>query len=333
MNQVLVGVDIGGTAIKMALLRRDGAMLGKTMEATPVADGEDGIVQKVAEMMDLLLDGQGLQRGDAAGIGVGVPGTVDAQNGIVREAVNLNWKSPVHLRDKLAAATGLPVAVENDANTATLGERWQGAGQGARDMVMITLGTGVGGGIICNGQIVEGVNGIAGEIGHISMAPEGGPLCNCGKTGCLETYASATAFIRAGCEAAASGVSPALAELLANKVDIKARDVLEAAKAGDPGAAAIVEQAGLYLGLALSHLAILLNPSRLIIGGGVAAAGEFLLAKVRQSFRHFVPFPYVIASTEILPATLGNDAGMIGAAWLILSQTQHEPGDAEARLD
>lgn len=321
VNTVIVGVDIGGTAIKMALLNMDGIMLVKTQEPTPVAEGEDGIVQKVADMMDHLLQGQGLHREHVAGIGVGVPGTVDGKNGIIREAVNLNWRSPVRLRDKLAACTGLLVAVENDANTATLGEMWQGSGQGAQDLVMITLGTGVGGGVICNGQIVEGINGIAGEIGHISMAPEGGPLCNCGKTGCLETYTSATAFIRAGREAAENGTSPYLAELLSRNGEVKAKDVLDAARAGDKGALAIVDRAGLYLGLALSHLAILLNPAKLIIGGGVAAAGDFLFARVRESFCRFVPFPYVVEATEILPATLGNDAGVIGAAWLIRSRT------------
>ncbi|WP_228728398.1 ROK family glucokinase [Brevibacillus composti] len=320
MRTVMVGVDIGGTAIKMALFTTEGSLLVKSQDATPVGDGEDGIVKKIGEMMDGLLAAHGLHRTDAAGIGVGVPGTVDAKNGVVREAVNLNWRSPVRLRDKLAAQTGLLVAVENDANTAALGEMWQGAGQGARDMVMITLGTGVGGGIILNGQIVDGVHGIAGEIGHMSMAPEGGPLCNCGKTGCLETYASATGIIRAGQEAVRAGTSPLLAETLARTGEIRARDVWDAAAAGDAGALAIADRAGLYLGLALSHLTLLLNPEKLIIGGGIAAAGEFLFSRVRESFHRYVPFPYIAGATEIVPAALGNDAGMIGAAWLIRSR-------------
>ncbi|TRY24055.1 ROK family glucokinase [Brevibacillus sp. LEMMJ03] len=317
MNTIIVGVDVGGTAIKMALLDNDGAILAKTQEPTPVADGEDSVLQKVADMAMDMLRRHGFAKEQVAGIGVGIPGPIDTANGVVHQAVNLHWKRPVRLRDKLQALTGLPVAVDNDANTAALGEMWRGAGQGAKDLVLITLGTGVGGGVILHGKVVNGINGVGGEIGHITMVPEGGPVCNCGKTGCLETYASATAIIREGRKAAQEGTSPLLAEALARHGDVKAKDVLEAAKAGDAAALAIADQAAFYLGLALSHLAITLNPAKFVIGGGVAAAGEFLFSRVRESFRRFVPFSYVVESTEILPATLGNDAGVIGAGWLI----------------
>jgi glucokinase len=203
---------------------------------------------------------------------------------------------------------------------AALGEMWQGAGQGAEDLVAITLGTGVGGGIIVHGNVVHGINGVGGEIGHITMTPGGGSICNCGKTGCLETYTSATAIIREGQLAATNGTSPALATVLAEQGVIKAKDVLDAAKAGDSASLAIVDQAALYLGLALSHLAILLNPAKVVIGGGVAAAGEFLFSRVRESFARFVPFTYVVESTQIVAASLGNDAGVYGAGWMIRSQ-------------
>ncbi|MED1794650.1 ROK family glucokinase [Brevibacillus nitrificans] len=320
MQQIIVGVDVGGTAIKMALITPDGELVAKTQEPTPVAQGEDGVLQKIAEMADALLAQHGYSKAQALGIGVGVPGPIDAKNGIVLQAVNLHWQKPVPLQEKLKALTGLPVAVENDANMAALGEMWQGAGQGAEDLVAITLGTGVGGGIIVHGNVVHGINGVGGEIGHITMTPGGGSICNCGKTGCLETYTSATAIIREGKLAATSGTSPALAAALAEHGELKAKDVLDAAKEGDTASLAIVEQATLYLGLALSHLAILLNPAKIVIGGGVAAAGEFLFSRVRESFARFVPFTYVVESTQIVAATLGNDAGVYGAGWLIRSQ-------------
>jgi glucokinase len=326
LTQVIVGVDVGGTAIKMALLSTQGEILYKTQEPTPVAEGEDSVLRKISDMMHAMLEQTQTAKEQVAGIGVGVPGPVDAENGIVRDAVNLHWKQPVRLKEKLERLTGLPVYVDNDANNAALGEMWRGAGQGAKDLIVITLGTGVGGGVIVHGRIVHGMNGVGGEVGHITMEPAGGPACNCGKTGCLETYASASAIIREGLKAAQEGTSPQLAGILSQHGKIRAKDVLDAAKSGDEAAVAIVDQAAFYLGLALSHLANVLNPSRIVIGGGMSAAGEFLFSRVRDAFRRYVTFPYAADSCEILPATLGNDAGVIGAGWLVRSQTSDERG-------
>jgi glucokinase len=320
MNQVIAGVDIGGTAIKMALLSAEGEIIAKTQEPTPVAEGEDGVMQKIAGMLNALLFQTRTAREQVAGIGVGVPGTVEAENGIVRDAVNLRWKQPVMLKEKLEQLTGLPVCVDNDANNAALGEMWRGSGQGAKDLIVITLGTGVGGGVILQGRIIHGINGVGGEVGHITMEPKGGPACNCGKTGCLETYASATAVIREGLKAAQEGTSAPLAHILSRHGTIQAKDVLDAAKAGDEAAVAIVDQAAFYLGWALSHLANVLNPAKIVIGGGMSAAGEFLFSRIRDAFRRYVTFSYAADSCEILPATLGNDAGVIGAGWLVRSQ-------------
>ncbi|MGG1663402.1 ROK family glucokinase [Brevibacillus sp. NRS-1366] len=320
MDQIIVGVDVGGTAIKMALITPGGEMMAKTQEPTPVALGEDGILQKITSMMNQLLQKHDYTREQVLGIGVGVPGPIDAKSGVVLQAVNLHWKKPVPLIEKLSELTGLPVAVDNDANIAALGEMWRGAGQGAQDLVLITVGTGVGGGVILHGNVISGINGVGGEIGHITMTPGSGPDCNCGKTGCLETYTSATAIIREGRLAVANGTSPMLAKVLAVTGNIKAKDVLYAANAGDQAALAIVDQVGFYLGLAISHLAIVLNPAKFVIGGGVAAAGEILFSRIRASFARFIPFSYVVESTEILPAMLGNDAGVYGAGWLIRSK-------------
>lgn len=322
MKKIIVGVDVGGTAIKMALITPDGELVAKTHEPTPVADGEDGVLQKIAEMTRVLLHKHGYALEQVSGIGVGIPGPIDAKDGIVMQAVNLHWTKPVFLKQKLEALTGRPVAVENDANAAALGEMWQGAGKGAQDLVLVTIGTGVGGGVILDGKIVHGMNGVGGEIGHITITPDSGALCNCGKKGCLETYASATAIIREGRLAAENGTSPYLASVLAENGKLGAKDVFEAAVAGDAAALSIADQVALYLGLALSHLAIALNPAKFVIGGGVAAAGDFLFSRIRDSFARFVPFTYVVEATGIVPATLGNDAGVYGAGWLIRSQME-----------
>jgi glucokinase len=317
-NRVLAGIDIGGTAIKAALLNLDGDILLKESLPTPVEQGEDGVLTRIAEMVEELLARQGLTKASLAGIGVGVPGPVEEETGMVYQAVNLGW-TQTPLKEKLERLSGVPVYVDNDANNAALGEMWRGAGQGAKDLVMVTLGTGVGGGVIINGKVVHGVRGVGGEIGHITMEPQGGPPCNCGKTGCLETYASATAIIREGILAAQEGESTALANILRQNGTLTAKDVFDAAKAGDPGARKVVEKAAHYLGLGLSHIANLLNPSKIVIGGGVSAAGEFLLERVRQSFLRY-SFSHAGTSCEIVPAILGNDAGVIGAGWLVRSQ-------------
>lgn len=320
VKPIIVGVDIGGTAIKIALITPDGELVAKTQEPTPLTSGEDGILQKTAEITRSLLQQHGFSLEQAGGIGVGVPGPIDPKPGIVQQAVNLHWRSPVPLKAKLEALTGLLVEVDNDANTAALGEMWQGSGQGAKDLILLTIGTGIGGGVILHGQVVHGINGVGGEIGHITMTPNSGSLCNCGKTGCLETYSSATALIREGRLAALNGASPMLAHILDSQGEIQAKDVLDAAKAGDTAALVIVDQAAMHLGLALSHLGMVLNPARVVIGGGVAHAGEFLFTRIRDAFSRFIPFPYVVESTQIVPASLGNDAGVYGAGWLIRSQ-------------
>ncbi|UFJ41071.1 ROK family glucokinase [Brevibacillus humidisoli] len=315
---MIAGVDLGGTAIKAALLTMEGDILRKTQVPTPVTEGADRVIGRMMETIDQLLAEEGQQRSSLAGIGIGVPGPVDEATGSVHEAVNLYWKS-VPLKQKLEQLSGLSISVDNDANTAALGEMWRGAGQGAKDMVAITLGTGVGGGVIANGRIIHGVRGVGGEIGHVTVVPAGGPLCNCGRTGCLETFASATAIIREGTQVAAEGKSETLAAVLEQNGALTAKDVFDAAKAGDAAAVKVVDDAAYYLGLGLSHLANILNPGKIVIGGGVAAAGDFLFERVREEFRRYT-FSHAAESCEIVPAILGNDAGVIGAAWLVHEQ-------------
>ncbi|NGQ96592.1 ROK family glucokinase [Brevibacillus sp. SYP-B805] len=315
-NQVIVGVDVGGTAIKMALLSTEGEILTKLEEPTPVAEGEDKVIEKIARMITDILKNANVSNEQVAGVGLGVPGPVDTTTGVVLQAVNLHWTS-TPLKEKLERLTGLLVKVENDANCAALGEMWRGAGLGAKNMIMVTLGTGVGGGVILNGKVISGINGVGGEIGHITLNPQGGPPCNCGKTGCLETYASATAIIREGTRLAESGRSPLLADALSKHGQLRAKDVFDAAHAGDEAAIAVIDEAAFYLGLALANLVNVLDPAKIVIGGGVSAAGDFLFSRIRQSFVRFLTFSFLADTCQIVPATLGNDAGVIGAGKLI----------------
>ncbi|WP_134684895.1 ROK family glucokinase [Brevibacillus migulae] len=316
-QRVIVGVDVGGSSIKMALLSTEGEIVHKLEEPTPA--GDDQVIAKIDQMITYILETANASKEQVAGVGIGVPGPVEAGTGFVFQAVNLNWKQ-VPLKEKLEKVTGLPVYVDNDANVAALGEMWKGAGQGAKDMVMITLGTGVGGGVIVNGKVISGKNGVGGEIGHITMTPGTGPACNCGKTGCLETYASATAIIREGTELAKTGKSSHLATVLSEKGSLRAKDIFDAAHAGDQEALKIIDDVAFYLGLAFSHLANLLDISKIVVGGGVSAAGDILFSRIRKEFTHYIAFPFLADSCEILPATLGNDAGVIGAGWLVYEQ-------------
>lgn len=318
MKGIIAGVDVGGTAIKAALLDTDGNLICKTQESTPVTAGEDAVIAKISEIIKQLLAEEGVSKSALLGIGIGVPGPIDSATGTVYQAVNLGWVN-TPLKAKMEKATGVPVYVDNDANNAALGEMWRGSGAGSTNLVVATIGTGVGGGIIINGEVVHGTNGLGGEIGHIAIEPFNGHLCNCGKTGCLETYTSATAIIREGTKAATEGSSPALADVCARNGKLTAKDVFDAAVNGDNGATAVVDKAAFYLGLGLSHIANALNPSKIVIGGGVSAAGEFFFSRIRQSFETYT-WSFAANVSTIVPAVLGNDAGVIGAGWLVRSQ-------------
>ncbi|MCG7317917.1 ROK family glucokinase [Brevibacillus laterosporus] len=313
-KRMIVGVDIGGTTIKIALLNPNGKIITKTQIPTPVPEGEDAIIQQMTSTIDQLMAEQGFTKEDAYGIGIGVPGPVDTDTGFVYEAVNLGLKDTA-LKAKTEALTGLPTYVENDANAAALGEMWCGAGQGTDNLVAITLGTGIGGGIIIDGKIVHGVKGVGGEIGHVTVNPDG-PLCNCGKKGCMERYGSATAIILGIEKAAKEGLSTYLAKQLAEKGSLTAKDAFDAAAEGDIAAQEVIDQAAFYTGFGLSHIANLLNPAKIVIGGGVSAAGDVLFTLIRKSFDSYT-WKIAADSCEILPATLGNDAGVIGAGWLV----------------
>ncbi|WP_071460123.1 ROK family glucokinase [Bacillus massilinigeriensis] len=319
-DKLLVGVDLGGTSIKLAVLDWEGRILLQWEVLTDKEHEGRDIPVQIAQSIHNKLEETGLEKNRIVGIGVGAPGPADPETGVISEAVNLGWKSAFPLGSILMETLSLPVLVDNDANCAALGEMWRGAGKGALDLVCVTLGTGVGGGVITGGKIVHGKGGAAGEIGHIISLPDGGAPCNCGKNGCLETIASATGVVRLAHELLLKNDQVCeLSEIFEDRGFVTAKDVFDAARNKDALAAIVVEKVSFHLGIALANIANTLNPDKIVIGGGVSRAGDILFAPLRDHFTRYA-FPRVARSTALSPAMLGNDAGVIGAGMLIREQ-------------
>lgn len=318
-NQKLIGIDLGGTTTKFAIMTAQGEIQQRWSIQTDILNNGNNIIPNIIDSINHHLQMYQMQPEQFAGIGIGTPGSVDYQAGTVDSAFNLNWDRPMTIKQQIEAGTKMSVKVENDANVAALGERWQGAGNNAADVAFVTLGTGVGGGIIVDGHIVHGNGGSAGEIGHMTIDPNG-YTCTCGKKGCLETVASATGVVRVARDYAQeyAGNSQLKANL-DNGDDITSKDVFDLAKQNDPLALLVIEYVCKQLGLALSTIAVTLNPEYIVIGGGVSNAGDFLLSHVQQSYEQYV-FTAIKNTTTLKLATLGNEAGVIGAASLILDK-------------
>jgi len=257
-----------------------------------------------------------LTKDDFAGIGMGSPGAVDRENKTVTGAFNLNWAHTEEVGSVIERELGIPFAIDNDANVAALGERWTGAGANNPDVVFVTLGTGVGGGVIADGNLIHGVAGAGGEIGHMNVEPFDGFECTCGNKGCLETVASATGIVRVARHLAEEYEGDSKIKASIDNGDVvTSKDIFEAAEAGDKFADSVVEKVGFYLGQAAANISNILNPDSVVIGGGVSAAGEFLRSRVEKYFVNYA-FPQVRKTTKVKIAELGNDAGIIGAASL-----------------
>lgn len=315
VSKKLIGIDLGGTTVKFAILTEAGEVQQKWSIETDSDDEGSKIVPSIVASINQHLERYNMTKADFIGIGMGSPGTVDREKGTVIGAYNLNWKTLQFVKKDIEEGTGIPFAIDNDANVAALGERWKGAGENGDDVTFITLGTGVGGGIIAEGHLLHGIVGAAGEIGHITVDPEGYE-CTCGKKGCLETVASATGVVRVARDYADnfSGDSR-LKYMIDDGQQVTAKTVFDLAKDGDVLAIKVIDKVSFYLGLACGNIGNMLNPSDIVIGGGVSAAGEFLLDQVRHYFEQF-SFPQVRQSTRIKLAQLGNDAGIIGASSL-----------------
>ena len=310
MAQFCFGVDIGGTSVKMGLFSAEGEVLDKWEIPTRTQDGGENILPDVAASIEKKIKEKGIEKADIAGIGVGAPGPIDAE-GTVHVAVNLGW-GEFNIPEKLGALTGLTVKAGNDANVAALGEMWKGGGQGHSNLVAVTLGTGVGGGIIVNGKMLTGATGSGGEIGHIHVCDDETESCGCGNHGCLEQYASATGITRlANRRLAADNTDSVL-----RNGPVNAKTVFDAVKAGDALAVEVAEEFGECLGKALAGIAGVVNPEIFVIGGGVSKAGQVVLDYIQKNY---VKYVFVGSRDAIFAlATLGNDAGIFGAAKLVL---------------
>ncbi|HMF91285.1 MAG TPA: ROK family protein [Candidatus Angelobacter sp.] len=332
MNKFAIGVDLGGTSLRIAAVESTGKILEKITTGTEVARGRERVIDEMcAAVRSLALKFRPSE--DLAGIGVGVPGIIDMATGMLRESPNLPGWQDYPVREEIETRLGTTVVLENDANAAALGENWLGAAAGVEDMCMLTLGTGVGGGLVLGGRIWHGMTGMAAEIGHINVDPEGVP-CGCGSRGCLEQYASATAVKRMALEAIATGQAPGLARAMSQDPEFSSKVVHQMASEGDESARQIFHRVGHALGIGLADLINIFNLPMYVLGGGVAAAWDAFAPAMIETVRSY-SYIYRVTTpgenesgavrpkakaerTMITRALLGSDAGLIGAARLPL---------------
>ena len=311
MANYVFGVDIGGTTVKIGLFSTEGELLDKWAITTRTDDGGAYILGDIADSVKAKMEERGISKEDVLGVGMGVPGPV-RDDGTVIKCVNLGW-GVFNAAEELSQLLGVKVKVGNDANMAALGEMWQGGGKGHENIVMITLGTGVGGGIILGGKMLAGVNGAGGEIGHMTMDLSETDVCNCGKRGCLEQYASATGIVRMANKALNDSDRPSK---LREVQYISAKEIFDAAKTGDDLAMELVDELGKKLGLAMAQVAAVVDPEVFVIGGGVSRAGQIIIDATEKYFKQYAF--HACRNTTFELAVLGNDAGMYGGARAVL---------------
>lgn len=311
MKKYAFGVDIGGTTCKIGFFETNGTMLDKWEIKTNTANGGEAILGDIKASIEEKMAAVGITREDIQGVGMGVPGPVTA-DGVVKKCANLGW-GEFNVQETASELFGMTVKAGNDANVASLGEMWQGGGKGYSNVVVVTLGTGVGAGIIIDGKMVAGTNGAGGEVGHMKVDDDETEICGCGKSGCLEQYTSATGVVRLTRRGLAAGnVETSLHAL----EEITCKDVFDAAKAGDAFATQIVEKFGKILGYCLANVAAVVDPQVFVIGGGVSKAGQIILDVVNKYFQ--VKAFHACAGTKFALAALGNDAGMYGCAKMVI---------------
>ncbi len=311
MANYCFGIDLGGTTVKMGLFSITGEVVDKWEIPTRKEEAGSKILPDIAKAILDKLEEKKIEKSDVAGIGIGLPGPIENES-VCHKAVNLGWKEDVFVKAEMEKLTGIETKAGNDANVAALGEMWKGGGQGFDSIVMVTLGTGVGGGIIIDGKILGGATGAGGEIGHIHVNDDEKDACGCGNYGCLEQYASATGIVRlANKRLAADG-----AESVLRNDEVSAKSIFDAVKAGDKVANEIAVSYGDYLGKGMAVIGSVINPQAFVIGGGVSKAGEILFDFITEPYKANVF--HGSREAKILLATLGNDAGIYGAAKLVL---------------
>jgi glucokinase len=313
VDKLCFGIDIGGTTVKLGLFTSEGTLLTKWEIPTRKENAGGYILGDVAKSIQDKMEEMSLDKNQIVGIGMGVPGPV-TEDGTIIKGVNLGW-GIFNVAKTMKDLTGFDTKVGNDANVAALGEMWQGGGKGYKNLVMVTLGTGVGGGVILNSEILTGSNGAAGELGHIKVNYEERDTCGCGKTGCLEQYASASGIVK---EAKRLLDKSMESSVLRNENELTAKAIFDAAKEGDTLAVSLVEQLGWYLGIALSHVGAVIDPEVFVIGGGVSGAGTVLTEVIKKYYEENVML--ALKNKVFALAKLGNDAGIYGSAKLILGK-------------
>ena len=302
MGRVVIGVDLGGTNLRSALLSPAGDLLDKYSEATRASDGWKKVVLRLIDNIKRQQESATRKGLSVAAVGVGAPGIIQGDTGIVVKSPNFPDWNNLPLKTELERALDLPVTIENDANAAALGEQWRGAGKGIGSMILLTLGTGVGGGIVLNNQIWQGADGMAGELGHMTIIPDG-RLCGCGNSGCLEMYASARGIVQSYRERKDH----------ASAEEITSEQIYEAAGKGDPDALAVMHGMGRMLGIGIANLINIFNPEMIVIGGRVKDAWPLFIEATREEIRKR-SFEVPAARTKIVPSRLGDEAGLVGAA-------------------
>jgi glucokinase len=307
-----LGIDVGGTKINAFRVARDGEILARAQVPTPADDQEATVAAMIATARDLMSS-------DVLAVGVGAAGMVDAERGVLRFAPNLAWRD-LPIADRMQEALGVPCQLDNDANVAAYGEYRFGAGRGYRHMLLVTVGTGIGGGIVTDGRLFRGAHGFASEVGHIIVEP-GGPLCGCGNRGCWEQVAAGRAIDRAGREAATEHPQSLLAQLADGQPSaVEGKLVTEAAQRGDEVAIAVLARVGTRLGQGIAGLVNVLDPQVVVVGGGAVVAADLLLEPARAAFVDAVEAPEFRPRVPIVAAELGNDSGAVGAAALALEE-------------
>jgi len=322
MTKHYIGIDLGGTFIKAAVVTAEAEIVSRTQHETGADKGPDYVLDAIAEAGRDAVAKAALEMKDISAVGLGTPGLVLVDDGIVVTAPNVPWRD-IPLRDEMAKRFGLPVVIENDANAAAMAEYWAGAGRGTHCMVILTLGTGIGGGIIIDGEIVHGAHGVAAELGHITIEAEG-RLCGCGNHGCVEAYASANATARRFEEGIRAGAASSLAEKVNAGEEVTAREIHEAARAGDDYAKEVFRDTGRYLGIAMVNIMATIDPDKFVLAGGMAKAGEFFIDSVREEIDRRA-YDYMAERTEVVFTELANDAGIIGAAGCALKIRETSP--------
>ncbi|WP_271398059.1 ROK family glucokinase [Salinicoccus roseus] len=307
----ILATDIGGTTCKMGVFTPELELLHKWEIQTDTSDEGGRILGNIHQSFQ----SEGYSPEDTIGVGLGVPGPVDFNNGILNGAINLNWMHRKPIAAEFEALSGMSTIVDNDANVAALGEQFKGAGMGHKDVVMVTLGTGVGGGVVSNSLLIHGHGGAAGEIGHLLVDYDQRFQCNCGKKGCLETVASATGMKNLAMFYHHEHKGTRLDMAIENGT-VSAKMVVEAAQEGDALGLRVIDEVAQYIAIALSHISAITNPKYFIIGGGVSRAGRILTERIEAHYRP-ITFPPAYENTEIVMAELGNDAGIYGAARLV----------------